>query len=170
MPLTIPPMTTNQLIADTLAGNLSMLKQTLADFTDAEMLVRPVPGANHPAWQIGHLAVAEASLVNAVAPGAVPPPSEAFAAKFSKDASKIDDPAAFPGKAELLAEFERVRAATVAWVNTLKPEDLDRPTPAQFRGWVPNVGMMALMQEGHLTMHIGQLQVARRKLGKPVLF
>ena len=31
----------------------------LADLTDAELLIRPVPGANHIAWQLGHLLVGE---------------------------------------------------------------------------------------------------------------
>jgi hypothetical protein len=36
------------------------------------MLTRPVPGANHPAWQLGHLIVAETNAVNLVKPGAMP--------------------------------------------------------------------------------------------------
>jgi len=34
----------------------------------------------------------------------------------------------------------------------------------------PTVAHMALLQIGHIAMHVGQFQVIRRKLGKPVLF
>jgi hypothetical protein len=33
-------------------GNLPMY---VRDFSDADLLVRPVPGANHAAWQIGNV-------------------------------------------------------------------------------------------------------------------
>jgi hypothetical protein len=34
----------------------------------------------------------------------------------------------------------------------------------------PRIADLAFLQADHLTMHIGQFQVIRRKLGKPVLF
>ena len=37
-----------------------MLQFTLGDFSDADMLARPAPSANHAAWQLGHLIAAEA--------------------------------------------------------------------------------------------------------------
>ena len=46
-------MTQTELLADMLNRNLEMLKATLGDFSDADMLVRPTPGANHAAWQLG---------------------------------------------------------------------------------------------------------------------
>src|SRR4051794_12687205 len=46
-------MTTTELMADVLAQNLEVVKSTLADFSDADMLVRPAPAANHAAWQLG---------------------------------------------------------------------------------------------------------------------
>ena len=32
-----------------------LVRSYVDDFTDAELLVRPVPQANHPAWQFGHM-------------------------------------------------------------------------------------------------------------------
>ena len=46
-------MSQSQAVADNLSRNLDFLKATLADFSDAEMLARPCPGANHAAWQVG---------------------------------------------------------------------------------------------------------------------
>jgi hypothetical protein len=73
-------------------------------------------------------------------------------------------------KAELLQLFEKTRRATVAWVKTLSPQDHLTPTPEKIRGWAPTVGILPVALSGHLAMHVGQIQVLRRKLGKPVLF
>lgn len=163
-------MTTNELIASTLEQNLGMLKMTLGDFSDADMLVRPVPGANHATWQLGHLAAAEANLINMCSPGAVPSAPEDFAKRFTKETASVDDPAAFPNKAEVLAAFEKARGATVQWVKGLSQADLDTPTPEKFHRFAATLGHLAFMCAGHATMHLGQFQVIRRKLGKPVLF
>jgi hypothetical protein len=36
--------------------------------------------------------------------------------------------------------------------------------------FAPTTGHLALMTASHIMMHVGQLQVIRRKLGKPLLF
>ena len=163
-------MTISQLLADVLARNLHMLKMTLADFSDADMLVRPAPAANHATWQLGHLATAEHNLVNSAAPGTIPALPEGFAEKFKKEKSKSDDPAQFPKKDEILSVIERNRQATIAWARGLSEADLERPSPNTLGGMCPRIADLIFLQGDHLTMHIGQLQVIRRKLGKPVLF
>ena len=42
-----------------LKANHAILTNYLSDLSDADLLVRPAPGANHIAWQLGHLIVAE---------------------------------------------------------------------------------------------------------------
>ena len=163
-------MTPTELLADVYARNLGMLKMTLGDFSDAEMLVRPAPAANHAAWQLGHLIVAETNMTNMVTPGAIPDPPAGFKEKFSKATQKSDNPTDFPTRQELLAQYEQTRAATIRWVKSLTPEDMARPGPERLRQLAPTVGHFALLVSEHVTMHIGQFQVIRRKLGKPVLF
>jgi hypothetical protein len=159
-----------ELMADVLKGNADFLKMTLADFSDADMLARPAPGANHAAWQLGHLIVGEASMVNMVKPGAAPELPAGFADKFKKETATKDNPADFPSKAELLGQFEKVRAATVAWTKGLTEADLAQPCPEKLQRFAPTVGHLVAMTPIHVGMHVGQFQVTRRKLGKPVLF
>ena len=163
-------MTTIDLLTSVLAANLEMLKGHIADFTDAEMLVRPVPTANHTAWQLGHLVGAETGMINAVAPGAVPMPSPEFTARFTKETSKIDDAKAFPSKAEILDALSKCRTATIAWAKTLSEADLEKPTTERMKTFAPTIGHMLAMMPTHTAMHIGQIQVIRRKLGRPVMF
>jgi hypothetical protein len=67
-----------------------------------------------------------------------------------------------------MAQFERVRAGTIAWAKTLTAAQLAAPSPMpQF---LPTVAHVVNLAAGHIWMHCGQIQVLRRKLGKPILF
>jgi DinB superfamily len=163
-------MTQTELAADVLNRGLQMLNTTLADFSDADILARPCPKANHTAWQLGQVIDAETRLVNGIKPGAAAPLPPAWEGKFTKETSSKDDPEFFPKKAELLDQFAKTRAATVAWIKTLTPADLGKATPEPVVQWIPTVGHLLAMLNAHMMMHLGQMQVIRRKLGKPILF
>src|SRR5260370_14899392 len=90
-----------------------MLEWFLSDLSDADLLVRPVPGANHIAWQIGHLINAEKNLVRSELPDAGYPDLPAgFAEQHAKNTATSDSPADFRSKAEYLDLFKKMRAAT----------------------------------------------------------
>jgi hypothetical protein len=163
-------MNTADILADLLGRGFKMMSDTLGDFSDADMLVRPCPNANHAAWQVGHLAVSQAGLVNSVKEGLIPPAPADFAAKFTKETVSNDDAAFFPKKAALLAQFARINDAAVAWARTLTPADLDKPTTGRMAAFVPTTAHLVAMLSNHIMMHMGQFQVIRRKLGKPILF
>jgi DinB superfamily len=158
------------LSADVLTRGFGMVKQTLAEFTDAEMLVRPCPGANHAAWQIGHLVTADTSMLKLMKPDIAHELPAGFAEKFNKSTASNDDPAFFPKKADLMNQFEKTRQSLIATVKTLTPADLAKPTPERMTNFAPTIGHLVQMAGGHLMMHLGQFQVIRRKLGKPILF
>jgi hypothetical protein len=105
-----------------------------------------------------------------VKPDCAPELPAGFAEKFKKETARNDDPNFFPKKAELLDMFSKVRAATVAWARDLSPADLEKPAPEKLRGWAPTTAHLVAAIPGHVMMHVGQFQVSRRKLGKPVLF
>jgi hypothetical protein len=162
-------MNTNQTFTDSLSRNLDMLKMTLADLSDADLLVRPAPGANHAAWQLGHLATAEARMV-AAAKGVSPELPAGFPERFKKETAQSDDAAAFPKKQELIDTFAKVRATSIEWAKTLTPEQMSKDSPESIRAFCPKVGHIPGILTEHAAMHLGQFQVLRRKLGKPVLF
>lgn len=163
-------MTAMNLLADICQRSLETLKMSLADFSEADMLVRPCAGANHAAWQVGHLIASEAYMVNACQAGATIELPGGFAERFNGKTAGVDDPAKLASKAELLELFAKVRGATVAWMRSLDEAALDRPGPERLRVAAPTVGHTAALVAQHLSMHLGQIQVIRRKLGKPVLF
>lgn len=160
-----------QQLVDVLNGNLGMIRMTLADFSDQDMLVRPAPSANHAIWQLGHLAVTEPWMLSKAGfPQALPEPPAGWNEKFNPKSNKTNDAAFFPKKDEVLAYYDKVRAAFASWVVTLKEADLEKPMPDPIKGFAPTLGQLVLMMPIHAAMHVGQFQVIRRALGKPVLF
>ncbi len=160
-------MTVNDYLAASLQGSLNMLKMHLGDLTDADLLVRPVPGANHANWQIGHLIEAETHMMTKLG-AKMPELPAAFADRYKKETSKVDDASKFATKADLLAQFEKTRSASIAFAKTLTPAQLAAASP--FPEFFPTVADFVGLGANHIAMHIGQIQVLRRKLGKPILF
>jgi hypothetical protein len=164
-------MTGKDAIKYALQSTHGMVGMYLADLSDADLLARPVPSANHIAWQLGHLIVAEMHLLSAYLPNAkwptLPP---GFAEKHTKDTARIDDAAKFYKKSEYLSLYGQIREATIAALEKLSDADLDRPTTGDMAKFAPNVGTMMLLNANHTMMHLGQFTAVRRKLGKPILF
>jgi hypothetical protein len=155
------------LLVEGINSNTDFAKMTLADFTDADMFIRPSPHSWHVMYQMGHCINGEAYLMSKLDPGIEQLPAE-FSAMFGPDRAVGTDPAAFPTKAKLLEMLDWQRIRTVAAVSKLTEADLLRPSPLP--DWAPTMGQLLLLISGHMTMHLGQVQVARRVLGKRVLF
>ena len=158
------------IVAKDVTNSFNMLKGHLADFSDADMLVRPVPGANHANWQIGHLIGVEVKACALAGAAGAPTLPDDFKDRYGKDASQGDDPAKFLPKDELLKLMGQTTDALSKWAASLTADDIAKPTPPPFNGFAPTLQDLALMIGGHRTMHLGQIQVIRRKLGKKVLF
>ena len=142
----------------------------LDDLSDADLLIRPVPGCNHIAWQLGHLIVSENTMIDGICPGFVPALPAGFQEQHANDRSGIDDPQQFRTKAEYLQLYAAQREATLKALDSLSEADLDRSPPEQFKAYTQNWGDLFSLQGGHWMMHAGQWAVTRRKLGKPPLF
>lgn len=156
-------------IRHALISTKNMLGLFLSDLSDADLLVRPVPKANHIAWQLGHLIASEAGMGGGYLPaGTYPELPAGFVERHNKEASAKDT--GFATKAEYLDLFNRVRQATIDAVGKLSDADLDKPLTGRMAEMVPNVGGLLLLNADHVMMHAGQFTVVRRKLGKPVLF
>jgi hypothetical protein len=162
-------MTPIELIAQHLAGTGEWVKMTIADMTDAELMQRPAPAANHGAWNFGHALYSEHEMLTGIG-AKLPELPPRFGEIYANRNCKSDNAAEFLKKDQMIPLFDKVHAAAVAFVKTLKPEDLNKPSPESMRGYAPTWADIVLLQLGHFGMHIGQIQVVRRKLGKPVLF
>jgi uncharacterized damage-inducible protein DinB len=102
--------------------------------------------------------------------GKAPELPAGFTEKFTKETAGRDDAAFFPNKATLLDLLARVNTASAAFAKSTTPADLNKPAPERMAKIAPTVGNVLSLLGNHYMMHMGQIQVLRRKLGKPILF
>ena len=157
-------------IQTALRSTQHVLNMYLGDLSDADLLVRPVPGANHIAWQLGHVISSECMLAGII-PGAKYPELPAgFADQHGPKAASLDPPKGFGTKNDYLDLFTKVREASIALASKLSEADLDKPNTGRVAEFAPTIGALLVLVANHTMMHAGQFTVVRRKLGKPVLF
>jgi hypothetical protein len=161
-------MTLNEILVAGLQQSINMFKLHLADFSDADLLTRPVPGANHANWQLGHLITSENRTMTACGIQ-MPALPAGFADRYTKQTAKSDDPKQFACKSDLLDLFDKTRAASVAFAKSATAAQLAAPSPIMPEMF-PTIAALLAMGMTHDAMHVGQIQVLRRKLGKPNLF
>ena len=160
-----------EVVVVALESTLATLEMFVGDFTDADLLVRPVPGANHAAWQLGNVIGGDPFLVTAELPGVEYPALPAgFLELHGSKGSKTDADAGFLTKDGYLTLLRDVRAVTVAAVRNLSDADLDKPSSEKMRWAGPTLAHVLMFAAQHTMQHAGQFTVIRRKLGKPVLF
>jgi hypothetical protein len=158
-------------IKTALTGTQNMMGMYLSDLSDADLVVRPVPNANHIAWQLGHLISAEISLLKDYLPaGTYPELPAGFSDRHNKSTASSDSPKGFGTKKEYLDLFNKLRGATIAALAKMPDSDIDKPTKGDMAKFAPTVGALLLLQSNHTLMHMGQFSVVWRKLGKPNIF
>ena len=133
------------------------------------LLVRPVVGANHANWQLGHLVRAETGILSSIG-AKMPELPAAFMDKYEQKKANVDGAENFVSKEELLSRFEAARNAAIEFARNASEEFMKQEAPEKMRRMCATNGDMLGLILGHTTMHIGQIQVLRRKLGKPILF
>jgi uncharacterized damage-inducible protein DinB len=162
-------MTGRDAIRSALESTQNLLNWYVSDLSDADLLVRPAPGANHIAWQLGHLIGGEPQLGGMIG-FTYPALPAGFAEQHGKETAQQDPPKGFGTKGQYLELFGKMRQATLDNLAKLSDADLDRPTEGKMAQFAPTHGNLLLLMANHTTMHSGQFTVLRRKLGKPVLF
>lgn len=162
-------MTSRDAIRNTLGASEIVINSYIGDLDDADLLVRPLAGMNHIAWQLGHLIGSERHFVELVKPGSCPPLPEDFEAGHSgKESHAIDDASKFYGRSRYQELWKAQRAATLQVLDGMSDADLDR-TDDTFPAFAPSAGSLLNMCGIHPLMHCGQFVAVRRKLGKPVV-
>lgn len=142
----------------------------IADFSDADLLVRPLPGANHAAWQLGHLILAERFIASELPGVRYQDLPAGFAEAHGKDRAHATESTGWCTRAEYESLFRATRETTLAAIAKLTDGDFDHPTQSRLKEKAPTLGAVLALLSQHDAMHGGQFTVIRRALGKPVLF
>ena len=142
----------------------------VGDIPDERMAEQPVPGVNHPAWILGHLAWSTdrgRSLLG-LEPECPAEWTTMFGFGSKPSASRGD----YPSRDELIRAveegFERLRGQ----VASATPEQLGQPSAnPRMKDLLPTVkDGLAFLLTGHLGVHLGQFSAWRRMIGLPPLF
>ena len=130
-------------------------------------LVYPTPnGGGHTLWVLGHLAYVEGLITRSIMLGE-PNPLEHWKEPFD-GADVSNDPEIFPPFDEVLEACRESRRATLALLDSLDEEDLDRPSAKCPEGHEETFGTYRhcfQLVADHWYMHRGQLADARRAVG-----
>jgi hypothetical protein len=161
-------MQAKDVIKTTMDFSDQIVNSYLNDLSDADLMLRPVEGMNHIAWQLGHLISAERMFVEELKPGSCPPLPAGFDERHNKDTHESNDAKTFATKDEYLRLWKQQRTATKAALESISEADLDKPGPERFRKFIPTVGAMFNLVGTHALMHAGQFVGVRRKLKKPI--
>jgi hypothetical protein len=138
------------------------------DLDDADLLIRPVPGTNHIAWQLGHLIMTERFVVEFIKPGASPALPAGFEEGHGREKFNEDDTTKYLPRASYQELYRAQRAATKAVLDGLSDEALDAPAPERMQRIAPTIGTALNLMGNHPLMHCGQFVAVRRQKGKPV--
>ncbi len=141
----------------------NMLLEWVKDIPDQQITTRAVDDGVHLAWILSHLAWSEAGTVNKFIREAQNPLRH-LGKSCGMHSTVVDEPSAYPSKAEALATLEEVRADSLKFLDSLSPADLDNPVkagPPQFKTW----GSIFALIPAHEAHHNGQVSVIWRKLG-----
>jgi DinB family protein len=145
-------------------------RMLVGDIADERMAEQPLPGVNHPAWVLGHLAFSADRARGLL--GAKKELPAAWTPLFGPGSKPSPSRRDYPSKDELLRAveegFERLRQQAAAAV----PEQLAQPTTNPYtKHALPTVkDGVAFLLSGHLGVHLGQLSTWRRMIGLPPLF
>src|SRR5437773_8851798 len=100
-------MNAKDAIKNALVSTQNMLSMYLSDLSDADLLLRPVPKANHIAWQLGHLIAAERGMMKESVPQtAYPPLPDGFEKQHGKEKAAEEPAKGFSTKQQYLDLFK----------------------------------------------------------------
>ena len=116
------------------------------DLDDADLLIRPVPGMNHIAWQLGHLIAAERTFIEMVKPGLVP----AAAGRLRRGPHQGDGQARRPLEVPVAGRSIRISGRTQRAATLARTRRGSRVRPGQDRPReIPRVGPDGRRAPGH---------------------
>lgn len=160
------PMQSIDLIRDNLKKSADRVLLRIEDMRD-HCMVYPTPkGGAHTLWVLGHLAYIEALVIREfmlAEPSPLAEWQEIFdGAEISEDVSQ------YPPFDQVLAKCREIRESTLALLDSLTEEDLDKvsaKTPEGFEDTFGTYRLCLQLVADHWYMHRGQLADARRAAG-----
>jgi hypothetical protein len=145
--------------------NLGFAKRLVGDLSEEQMCAQPHGVVNHPAWSLGHLAVAADHLGKVMGlPSELP---AGWTEIFKTGGTPSPERSVFPAKEETLRVMAQQHARIGQAVSDADPAALAQPHPNEkSRAHFPTVGDYAVfLMTAHEMDHLGQIAAWRRAMG-----
>jgi hypothetical protein len=124
--------------------------------------------ANHALWFAGHIGTVDNFMIARLTP-AKGQEKAGYKEKFGMGSRPLASPAEYPPVKEVLAFWRERREALLGILGGLTDEELAKPCPPGAPEFMTDVGSMFEAAVWHEAMHLGQVTIARRALGRPPL-
>lgn len=165
-------MKANDVIVNALEISRDWAVMLAEDLADAPMATVLPDGGHHAMWLMGHAAHSEGGLLGIIT--GEPNPLAAWGPLFQQGSHPANASGKYPPYREVLDQFTRLRARTIALVWRLTATELDaRPKslPAELADipYFATVGRVLTFTAMHQMSHFGQLADIRRRLGRAPL-
>ncbi len=140
------------------------------DLSDADYFRLPMPGTNHVAWVMGHIACTEDWASGLVTGNKQRIPATTHEL-FNGSSKAVADASLYPSRKDLDELFKGARANTVEVLAAFDETRWDEPSPEGApKDMIPTLGSLWNLLGVHQFWHIGHITVCRVALGKkPVL-
>ena len=165
-PFSTTAMNSIDLIRDNLRNSRDRVLLHIEDMRDHAVVFPTPSGGGHTLWVLGHLAYIEGLVIHRFMLDEANPLAEWERVFDGADTS--GDPDRYPPFDHVLATCRDMRASTIARLETLVEEDLDRKSPGAPAGVESIFGTWRLCLQyvaDHWYMHRGNLADARRAAG-----
>ena len=160
-------MTNAQIIGKFLRGTDVLLARYLDDLTDDECHRQPAPGVNSAAWVMGHLALIDRRALSMLGVESPELPT-GFGEKFGATKHPAGDQSHLGDPGELRRLCRDYRARLISAVEAAPDEALVKPLEKP-SAIAATVGEFAAFMGQHAALHLGQVTVLRRSLGRAVV-
>lgn len=159
------------LLIDRLQTARKWTQSLLEDIDETTWYDMPGEGIGHVAWQVGHIAASQVSLIHVrcFERSFEDCLSEAFLKTFGKGSTPTAERSMYPAVSDIRASFERVQSESVELVGGLSESALDEPAGTAPHPLFRSKEGAILTAAMHETFHAGQLAMIRRLAGKPPL-
>jgi hypothetical protein len=154
------------LLRDNLKKSMDRVLARIDDMREHSVVFPTPKGGGHTLWVLGHLAYIEALVVRGFMLGE-PNPLAEWEELFD-GADTTGDVGRYPPFEQVLARCREMREWTVALLDSLSEDDLDKVCANVPEGWEETFGTYRLCLQyvaDHWYMHRGQLADARRAAG-----
>ena len=148
--------------ADLYRFNTHALHARVADFT-AEDWEHQVGGSSSALWIVGHLCVYRRRILRMLGENV---PEAQWEAAFAQGTKPAEHPPEMTS-GDLLAELETSGEGLAKRLESLTPEEADRPAGFTTPDRSSTIGPVSAFLLWHETYHVGQLGLIRKILAKP---